>query len=77
MGKSFSIHSRPILFFIQIIEPSLREPYPNVTRWFLTLIHQKEFQAVLGSDYKLCEKAAQFDGKYPSYLMSFDEWFST
>jgi len=27
------------------------------------LIHQKEFQAVLGSDYKLCEKSAQFDAK--------------
>lgn len=34
-----------------------------MTRWFLTLIHQKEFQAVIGSDFKLCEKAAQFDGK--------------
>lgn len=50
-----------LLLFQWIIEPSLRQPYPNVTRWFLTLINQKEFQAVLGSDYKLCEKTAQFD----------------
>jgi elongation factor 1-gamma len=52
-----------LLLFQWIIEPSLREPYPNTTRWFLTLIHQKEFQAVVGTDYKLCEKTAQFDAK--------------
>lgn len=52
-----------LLLFQWIVEPSLREPYPNATRWFLTLINQKEFQAVLGNDYKLCEKTAQFDAK--------------
>jgi elongation factor 1-gamma len=52
-----------LLLFQWIIEPSLREPYPNVTRWFSTLINQKEFQAVLGTNYKLCEKTAQFDAK--------------
>jgi elongation factor 1-gamma len=52
-----------LLLFQWIIEPSLREPYPHVTRWFTTLIHQKEFQAVIGADYKLCEKTAQFDAK--------------
>jgi elongation factor 1-gamma len=58
-----AVASDLLLLFQWIIEPSLREPYPNVTRWFLTLIHQKEFQAVLGNDYKLCEKTAQFDAK--------------
>lgn len=52
-----------LLLFQWIIEPSLRQPYPNVTRWFSTLIHQKEFQTVIGSDYQLCEKTAQFDAK--------------
>jgi elongation factor 1-gamma len=52
-----------LLLFQWIVEPSLRELYPNTTRWFLTLINQKEFQAVLGDDYKLCEKTAQFDAK--------------
>jgi elongation factor 1-gamma len=52
-----------LLLFQWIIEPSLREPYPHVTRWFSTLIHQKEFQTVIGTDYKLCEKTAQFDAK--------------
>jgi elongation factor 1-gamma len=52
-----------LLLFQWIIEPSQRQSSPNVTRWFSTLIHQKEFQTVIGSDYKLCEKAAQFDAK--------------
>jgi elongation factor 1-gamma len=65
MGMTYEIYIWTFeILFIQIIEPSLREPYHNVTRWFSTLIHQKEFQAVLGSDYKLCEKAAQFDGNF-------------
>jgi elongation factor 1-gamma len=58
-----AVASDLLLLFQWIIEPSLREPYPNVTRWFLTLINQKEFQTVLGNDYKLCEKTAQFDAK--------------
>jgi elongation factor 1-gamma len=58
-----AVASDLLLLFQWIIEPSLREPYPNTTRWFLTLINQKEFQAVLGNDYKLCEKTAQFDAK--------------
>jgi hypothetical protein len=41
------------------------------------LIHQKEFQAVLGNDYKLCEKTAQFDGnfKYSFYHSNIDFLF--
>ncbi|CAF4942606.1 unnamed protein product, partial [Rotaria sp. Silwood1] len=52
-----------LLLFQWILEPSLRDPYPHVNRWFLTLIHQEEFQAVIGTDFKLCEKTAQFDPK--------------
>jgi len=58
-----AVASDLLLLFQWIIEPSLRESYPNVTRWFTTLINQKEFQAVLGKDYHLCEKTAQFDAK--------------
>ncbi len=50
-------------FFRQIIDHSIRETNRNVTRWFLTVINQKEFQAVIGTDFKLCEKTAQPDGK--------------
>jgi elongation factor 1-gamma len=72
--RNIEIHIYLYELKFQIIEPSLREPYPNVTRWFLTLIHQKEFQAVLGNDYKLCEKTAQFDGnlKHLFYFSNID-----
>lgn len=43
-----------------VLEPSFRNPYVNVNRWFDTLAHQPQFQKVLG-DIKLCEKMAQFD----------------
>ncbi|CAF2919768.1 unnamed protein product [Rotaria sp. Silwood2] len=52
-----------LLLFQWIIEIFMRETYSNVTRWFLTLIDQEEFQAVIGTDFKLCERAAQFDAK--------------
>ncbi|CAF0800021.1 unnamed protein product [Didymodactylos carnosus] len=51
-----------LLLFQWILEPVQRELYPNTTRWFTTLIHQDEFQTVIG-DYKLCEKMAHFDSK--------------
>ena len=52
--------------FLQIIEPGIRNAHNHVTRWFVTLINQKEFQAVLGTEVKLCEKMAQFDGTFRS-----------
>jgi len=52
-----------LLLFQWIIEPSQRETYPNTTRWFSTLINQHEFQKVIGADFKLCERTAQFDSK--------------
>lgn len=52
-----------IAIFLQVLEPSFRQPYPNVTRWFVTCVNQPQFKAVLG-EVKLCEKMAQFDGKF-------------
>uniref|UniRef100_A0AAY4D2E6 Elongation factor 1-gamma n=1 Tax=Denticeps clupeoides TaxID=299321 RepID=A0AAY4D2E6_9TELE len=46
----------------QVLEPAFRQPYPNVTRWFVTCINQPQFKAVLG-EVRLCEKMAQFDAK--------------
>ena len=46
---------------VQVFEPAFREPFPNVTRWFLTCVNQPEFLAELG-EVQLCSKAAQFDG---------------
>lgn len=31
-----------------VLEPSVRQPYGNVNRWFETLVNQKEFSSVLG-----------------------------
>lgn len=49
-------------FPFQVLEPSFRQPYGNVNRWFVTCVNQPQFKAVLG-EVKLCEKMAQFDGK--------------
>ncbi|KAJ0049847.1 hypothetical protein NL108_005151, partial [Boleophthalmus pectinirostris] len=46
----------------QVLEPSFRQPYVNVNRWFVTCINQPQFKAVLG-EVKLCDKMAQFDAK--------------
>uniref|UniRef100_A0A8C5QUP6 p47 n=1 Tax=Leptobrachium leishanense TaxID=445787 RepID=A0A8C5QUP6_9ANUR len=46
----------------QVLDPSFRQPYGNVTRWFVTCVNQPQFRAVLG-EVKLCDKMAQFDAK--------------
>ncbi|XP_053735410.1 elongation factor 1-gamma [Synchiropus splendidus] len=48
--------------FKQVLEPSFRQPFPNVTRWFTTCVNQPQFKTILG-EVKLCEKMAQFDAK--------------
>ncbi|RWS07238.1 elongation factor-1 gamma-like protein, partial [Dinothrombium tinctorium] len=45
-----------------VLEPSYRESFVNLNRWFNTLLHQSEFKAVVG-DVKLCEKEAQAESK--------------
>merc|ERR1712131_458152 len=39
-----------------------RKPYPNLNRWFTTLINQTEFKAVIG-EFKICQKEAEVDPK--------------
>lgn len=46
----------------QVLEPSFRQPFVNVNRWFVTCLNQPQFKAVLG-EVTLCQKMAQFDGK--------------
>ncbi|XP_035240865.1 elongation factor 1-gamma-like [Anguilla anguilla] len=46
-----------LLLFTQAMEPSMRQVYLNVTRWFCTCVHQPQFHAVLG-DVVLRETAA-------------------
>jgi elongation factor 1-gamma len=40
-----------------VLDPSARESYVNVNRWYVGLVNQPEFKAVLG-ETKLCEKVA-------------------
>jgi len=40
------------------LDPEYRKPFANVNRWFITLINQPEFKAVLGK-VVLCDKPAQ------------------
>ncbi|XP_020671012.3 valine--tRNA ligase [Pogona vitticeps] len=44
-----------LLPYKYVLDQGLRTSYTNVTRWFLTCIHQPEFQSVLGP-VKLCEQ---------------------
>ncbi|XP_015587279.1 elongation factor 1-gamma [Cephus cinctus] len=45
-----------------ILEPSLRKPYQNVTRWFQTVINQPQSIAVIGA-FKLADKILEYDPK--------------
>uniref|UniRef100_A0A8C8D0I9 Elongation factor 1-gamma n=1 Tax=Oncorhynchus tshawytscha TaxID=74940 RepID=A0A8C8D0I9_ONCTS len=57
-----SVACSMIWLFKQVLEPSFRQPFPNVTRWFQTCVNQTQFKTVLG-EVKLCDKMAQFDPK--------------
>merc|ERR1719439_94207 len=46
----------------QVLDPSFREPFMNVTRWFTTVINQPNAKDVIGS-FALCSKMAEFDAK--------------
>merc|ERR1711892_1480641 len=46
----------------QVLDPSFRKPFLNVTRWFTTIINQPNAKSVLGS-FTLCSKMAEFDSK--------------
>lgn len=45
-----------------VMEPAFRSPYPNVNKWFETVVSQPEVKKAL-PEFKLCEKMAQFDCK--------------
>ncbi|XP_014237618.1 elongation factor 1-gamma [Trichogramma pretiosum] len=52
-----------LLYLYQyILEPSLRESYPNLNRWFQTFMNQPQVLAVV-PNFKLAEKTLEFDPK--------------
>jgi len=46
----------------QVLDPSFRKSFANVTRWFNTIVNQPNFKAVSGA-VELCKKMAEFDAK--------------
>lgn len=48
--------------YTKVLDPNYRKPFVNVNRWFLTLVNQPQFKAVLG-DVQLCDKVAEVDPK--------------
>jgi len=50
------------LAYEHVIEPGTSTRYQNVTRWFMTIMHQPQVLSVIGQ-INLCEKASRFDGK--------------
>jgi elongation factor 1-gamma len=57
----FNNYSMPMVE-MQVLDPEFRKPFQNVNRWFTTLVHQPQFEAVIGKNFTLSEQMAQFDG---------------
>ncbi|XP_046575172.1 elongation factor 1-gamma-like [Haliotis rubra] len=57
-----SVACNLIQLYQYVLDPDFRKSYPNVNRWFTTLINQKEFKTVI-KNFALCTKMAQFDAK--------------
>ena len=51
-----------VMLYVNVLDPSFRNPFTNVNRWFITLINQPQFKSVIGN-ITLCTKMAQFDAK--------------
>merc|ERR1719348_1155405 len=51
-----------LLAYKWVLDPEFRAGFNNVTRWFVTMINQKQVKKVIG-DFALCSKMAEFDPK--------------
>ena len=58
-----SVVTNLLLAYQWVMEPAFRSPFPNVNRWFETVVNQPQVKKALPADFKMCEKMAQFDGK--------------
>ncbi|CRL05996.1 CLUMA_CG018881, isoform A [Clunio marinus] len=56
------VFSSLLQLFQHVADPAFRKPYFAVSRWFNTILNQKETQAVV-KNFKFCDKEAQFDPK--------------
>ena len=62
-----SVATNLLLAYEWVMDPSFKSPYPNANKWFDTVVSQPEVKKAL-PEFKLCEKMAQFDGKYKIFL---------
>lgn len=46
-----------------VLEPSFREPFGNVTRWFNTILNQPQVKKVIPTNYAIATTALEFDPK--------------
>lgn len=51
-----------LLAFEHVADEQFRKQFPNVNRWFVTMVNQPEFKKVV-ADFKLCTKEAKFDAQ--------------
>merc|ERR1712002_1392282 len=56
------VMSNLLMAYKWVLDPEFRAGFNNVTRWFVTMVNQKEVKKVIG-DFTLCSKMTQFDPK--------------
>jgi len=56
------VMSNLLMAYKWVLDPEFRAGFNNVTRWFVTMINQKQVKKVIG-DFALCSKMAEFDPK--------------
>merc|ERR1712002_1300237 len=61
------VMSNLLMAYKWVLDPEFRAGFNNVTRWFVTMVNQKEVKKVIG-DFTLCSKMAQFDPKKTAEL---------
>lgn len=48
--------------YSKVFDENFRNPYPNVTRYYSTLVNQPSFKKVM-DDVELCKEAIKYSGK--------------
>jgi elongation factor 1-gamma len=67
VGERMSLADLSLAFDLKpayehVLEPGMTVKYANMTRWFMTVMHQPEVAKVVGT-ITLCEKESHFDAK--------------
>nr|ACO15351.1 Elongation factor 1-gamma [Caligus clemensi] len=57
-----SLTTALLSLYTQVMDPDFRYPFPNVTRWFNTMVNQPKVKEVLGT-VTLCSEMAEFNAE--------------